>query len=113
MKRLFIITLTAVIILGILTSPALAEVKKIDGDRLERGGKNLALGWTEIPNGIVNVTRDTNNPFLGLTVGLVKGVFNAFARTTSGVADVVTSPARPKAQGEIMKPEMARVSGTK
>lgn len=99
MKRLFIITFLAAIILGILTLPATAEHK------LERGPKNIALGWTEVPNTIVSVTKETNNPFLGITVGLVKGVLNAFARTSSGVWDVVSFPVNGEAD-PALKPRM-------
>lgn len=108
MKKLIVITLMVAIIHAILTLPALAKPKKIDADRLERGAKNVALGWTEIPNSIVTVTKDTNNPFLGITVGLLKGILNTFARTTSGVVDVISSPARPRNKAEIIKPEMVK-----
>jgi putative exosortase-associated protein (TIGR04073 family) len=64
----------------------------------------LALGWTAIPEAITKVTKDTDNPFLGITVGLFKGIANAFARTTSGVADVVTI-LDPK-QEPVIKDEM-------
>lgn len=106
MKKLIVITLIVAIIHAILTLPALAKPKKIDGERLERGAKNVALGWTEIPDSIVTVTKDTNNPFLGITLGLLKGILNTFARTTSGVADVISSPARPKNKAEMIKPEI-------
>jgi len=107
-KRVFIIALVAAIIL-VITFSALAAPKKIDDVKLERGAKNLALGWTEIPDAIVKVTKDTNNPFLGLTVGLVKGVLNTFARTASGTMDVVTSPIRSKDEGPVIKTEMIEV----
>lgn len=108
MKRVFIIALVTAIILG-MALPALAAPKKVDATRLERGGKNVALGWTEIPDAIIKVTKDTNNPLLGITVGLVKGVLNAFARTVSGAMDVVTSPVCPKAEGPAIKTEMVEV----
>lgn len=95
MKRLFVVTLIAAIILGVLTLPVQAAPKKIPADKIaqmKRGTKNVALGWTEIPNSIVAVTKDTNNPFLGITVGLLKGAVNAFARTLSGAVDVVSVP---------------------
>lgn len=110
MKKLFVVTFITAIIFGTLTLPVLAETDKIDGDRLERGAKNVALGWTEIPNSIVNVTKDTNNPFLGITVGLIKGTLNTFARTLSGVVDVVTSPIPQKGKEEKLKPEMVEVA---
>ena len=78
MKRVFIIALVTAIILGI-TLPMAAEPIKIGTEKLKRGGKNIVLGWTEVPDAIIRVTKDTNNPFLGITVGLVKGILNAFA----------------------------------
>ncbi len=110
MKKLIVIVLSVVMIFGILTLSASAEPKKIDGDRLERGTKNVALGWTEIPNSVVKVTKDTNNPFLGITVGLVKGLLNTVARTTSGAVDMVSSPARPKQKAAAINPQMVEPS---
>ncbi len=113
MKRLFTITLIAAIILGILTTPALAQSRD-KASRLDRGIKNVAWGWTEIPNSIVTVTRETNNPFLGITVGVIKGVLNAFARTTSGTTDIIVAPAKREAHKESeIKPEMVEVSSSK
>ena len=62
------------------------------GMKAERGMKNILLGWTEIPNSIIQVTRDSKNPIWGLTGGLFKGIGKAFPRTISGVADVVSFP---------------------
>ena len=112
MKNWIALILSVVMLFGILALPVSAEPKKIDGSRLERGAKNIALSWTEIPNAVVNVTKETNNPFLGITVGLVKGVLNTFARTTSGAFDVVSSPVNPKTKEDAVKPEMVAVSET-
>jgi putative exosortase-associated protein (TIGR04073 family) len=59
-------------------------------DKIKRGGSNLVFGWTEVPKTVAQVTKDTDNPFLGVTLGLIKGVFNAFSKTVSGAADIVT-----------------------
>ena len=104
MKRLFIITLTAAIILGILTLPATAE------NKLERGPKNIILGWTEVPHAVVRVTKETNNPFLGITIGLIEGVLNAIARTASGTVDTVTFGVNPDAEPAV-KPGMIKEAG--
>lgn len=108
MKRLFIIALVIAITLG-MTLPATAEPIKIGTEKLNRGGKNIVLGWTEIPDAIIKVTKDTNNPFLGITVGLVKGVLNAFARTASGTLDVATFPVDSNKPEPLIKPEMVEV----
>jgi putative exosortase-associated protein (TIGR04073 family) len=59
--------------------------------KLGRGMKNTALGWTELPKGIINQTKETNI-LQGLTFGLLKGACQTLARTVSGVADIVTFP---------------------
>lgn len=87
MKKIFIVALLICLVIGTLSMSATAE------DKMKRAAKNTVLGWTEIPSSIAKVTKETDNPFLGITVGLLKGVANAFARTTSGVADVITMPA--------------------
>ena len=62
------------------------------GMKAERGVKNILFGWTEIPKSIIQVTRDSKNPFWGLTGGALKGLGKAFPRTISGIADVVSFP---------------------
>lgn len=59
--------------------------------KAERGFQNTVFGWTEIPKKVVDDTKATN-PVVGVLVGTVKGTFKAFARTASGVADLVTFP---------------------
>lgn len=106
MKKTFIVALLICLVIGTLSVSAIAA------DKIERGAKNTLLGWTEIPNTIIRVTKDTDNPFLGITVGLFKGVANAFARTTSGVVDVITFPTGSK--DPAIKESMVDVgSGTK
>jgi putative exosortase-associated protein (TIGR04073 family) len=72
------------------TTVSFAEGKRA-GTKLERGVKNVALGWTEIPKNIVDTSKKQNF-VVGLTIGTIKGVLNAFARTVSGAADVATFP---------------------
>ena len=59
--------------------------------KLGRGITNTALGWTELPKGIINQTKETNL-VQGLIFGTLKGVCQTLARTVSGVADIVTFP---------------------
>ncbi|MFC1807616.1 exosortase system-associated protein, TIGR04073 family [Candidatus Omnitrophota bacterium] len=88
MKKLLIIALLVSFVIGTVSMSALA----VEEGKAKRGAKNTLLGWTEIPKTIMQVTKDTDNPFLGITVGLLKGIANTFARTTSGMADLVTLP---------------------
>lgn len=60
--------------------------------KAERGAKNFFLGWTDIPLSISEVTMDTKNAALGLSVGLWQGFKKAFPRTISGAVDLVTFP---------------------
>jgi len=62
------------------------------GMKAERGVKNLVFGWTEIPKSIIQVTRDSKNPFWGITGGTFKGIGKAFPRTVSGAADIISAP---------------------
>lgn len=62
------------------------------GIKAERGVKNILFGWTDIPRSIIQVTRDSKNPFWGLTAGTFKGIGKALPRTVSGIADVATFP---------------------
>jgi len=104
-KKLIVFSLLIAVVMSTLPLSALAEESKV-----KRVGKNTLLGWTEIPKAITSVTKETDNPFLGITVGLLKGVANTFSRTASGVADVVTLPA--KNQEPIIKEQMIDI-GTK
>lgn len=92
MKRVILIALLVCFVVGTLSISAMAE------DKATRAAKNTALGWTEIPKTVAKVTKDTDNPFLGITVGLLKGIANAFSRTASGVADVVTMPSQSQTE---------------
>lgn len=120
MKRPFVLLLVVCVAVGMLSLSVLAQ-DKFQGtsqgksqaksqDKLQNTTGNLALGWTEIPKAVTAVTKDTDNPFLGITVGLLKGVANAFARTASGVADVVTL--HKADQQEIIKPSMVDIPDT-
>ncbi|MFC1548517.1 exosortase system-associated protein, TIGR04073 family [Candidatus Omnitrophota bacterium] len=59
--------------------------------KAERGFMNAVFGWTEIPKRIVDKTKESN-PIKGLLLGTWQGSCKAFARTASGLADLVTFP---------------------
>ncbi|MFH1645181.1 MAG: hypothetical protein ABIB11_02055, partial [Candidatus Omnitrophota bacterium] len=71
MKRFIAITMLVCLVITGLSLQAMAE------DRVKRAANNTLLGWTEIPKSITKVTKDSDNPFLGITVGLLKGIANA------------------------------------
>jgi putative exosortase-associated protein (TIGR04073 family) len=54
-----------------------------------RGLVNILTGWLEVFHNIIQVSKD-ENPFLGITVGTIKGIGKTLARTGSGVFDVLT-----------------------
>jgi putative exosortase-associated protein (TIGR04073 family) len=66
------------------------------GQKVERGGKNLLFGWTELPKRIVDITKESKNPFWGVLAGTFQGTLKAVARTASGIGDIVTAPVTPE-----------------
>jgi len=103
MKRIIASGLIALMIMSIW-SVACDAAPKIDDGKLERGSKNALLGWTEVPKTILDTTKE-KNLLVGLTLGTLEGIINAFARTVSGVVDVGTLPVGE--QGEpAVKPAM-------
>jgi len=92
MVRKFIVTTVIVfMVLSAVTCYAADEGKKGPYNKVERGIKNMTTGWMEIPRTMTRMTKD-RGPIIGFTVGLFEGVFNAFAKTTSGVFDAATAP---------------------
>ncbi|MCK4852032.1 MAG: exosortase system-associated protein, TIGR04073 family [Candidatus Omnitrophica bacterium] len=59
--------------------------------KLERGFNNTVFGWTEIPKRIVDKTKESN-PIKGVLLGVFQGSCKAFARTVSGISEVLTFP---------------------
>jgi len=107
-KKLLTVVILACVAISTLSLSALAEDK--GKDKLQNTTGNVLLGWTEIPKAVAAVTKDSDNPFLGITVGLLKGIANAFARTVSGVADVATL--HKAGQEEVVKPSMIPIPDT-
>ncbi len=69
---------------------SLQESRKQIGQKAERGLEKTLFGWTEIPKRVVDITKESRNPFWGLIAGLYQGTCKAFAKTASGVVDIVT-----------------------
>lgn len=91
MRTIFVILLVIAVISAFSTATFASERGAAAQTKLARGVKNVALGWTEIPKNIVSTSKQSN-AFVGITVGTAKGLFQAVARTVSGVVDVVTFP---------------------
>ncbi|MDO8661884.1 MAG: exosortase system-associated protein, TIGR04073 family [Candidatus Omnitrophota bacterium] len=53
------------------------------------GALNAALAWVDIPKGISEETEDSNL-FLGLTIGLGKGLIVGVKREAAGIIDLAT-----------------------
>jgi putative exosortase-associated protein (TIGR04073 family) len=60
--------------------------------KAERGICNILWGVTEIPKTVVEVANETDNPILGIIIGMPAGLGRAVARIFSGVVDVITFP---------------------
>ena len=92
-KKTFLIT--ALVLSFAFSMPSRAE--NTDGyaedfqEKLGHGVANMALGFSEIPKNIINVT-DDNGILLGVTWGPLRGVFHGVGRTLMGVAEFLTSP---------------------
>ncbi len=69
------------------TAPAVRDENA--GTKLARGGVNLLAGWLEFPKQIYLVSKD-ENPYIGLTYGFVKGLYEGIARTGMGIFETVT-----------------------
>lgn len=90
MQRLVTFLMTCVMIVS-FSITALAATEQGSAKKLARGTRNVLLGWTELPKGIIDTTRQSN-ALVGLTIGTLKGIGQVFARTVSGAVEVVTFP---------------------
>lgn len=94
-KKRIKIAISGVLILCFIavTLPAFAEegsiIEKM-GKKLGRGIVNVVTGWIELPKNIYDTSVETNNPLMGITYGLVKGVGMTVVRTGAGAYDVAT-----------------------
>jgi len=83
---------SGLIVLMILSVCSMAYAgDKAATSKVERGTRNIVLGWTEIPKSVMDTTKE-KNALIGFTFGALEGILNAFARTVSGIADVGTLP---------------------
>jgi len=102
MKKILVVMVIAAMAF-VLSSSAFAS-EKASALKLKRGLTNVAFGWTEIPKNIIDTSKQSNG-LNGVTIGTLKGVLQTFARTVSGVVDVLTFPIAPT-EGPALKPSM-------
>lgn len=88
------------------STPTVQDKRKQIGLKAERGVGNALYGWTEIPKRVVDITKESNNPIWGLLAGVFQGTGKAFARTTSGVVDVLTCGVKSD-EKPFIQPDMA------
>lgn len=69
---------------------SLQDSRKQIGQKAERGLEKTLFGWTEIPKRVVDITKESRNPFWGLIAGVYQGTCKAVAKTASGIVDVAT-----------------------
>ncbi|MGB2630156.1 MAG: exosortase system-associated protein, TIGR04073 family [Candidatus Omnitrophota bacterium] len=110
MKKLLLVFFIVVLAVSFATVAIAADMPSIRGGRgsqmtktpsahpagpiqkAERGFMNTAFGWTEIPKRVVDKTKEYNNPFKGVLLGVWQGTCKAIARTASGAFDLATFP---------------------
>jgi putative exosortase-associated protein (TIGR04073 family) len=61
------------------------------GSKFSQGLANTATGFIELPKNIINISHE-QNVFVGLSWGVLRGVFETVSRTTVGAAELITSP---------------------
>ncbi|MFC1480326.1 exosortase system-associated protein, TIGR04073 family [Candidatus Omnitrophota bacterium] len=84
------------------TKASLADQMSASGDydtsqpavhKFDRGVRNAATGYLEVPKRVVEKVQEYgDNPIKGLLLGLFQGACKAFAKTASGIVDIVTCP---------------------
>lgn len=86
----------------VVASPVYAQDM---GHKAGRGLVNVATGWLELPKTIHDGSQE-ENPVVGVTTGIFKGVGKAVLRTLVGAYEVVTFPVPyPKDYAPVYEPE--------
>ncbi|OGX45820.1 MAG: hypothetical protein A3G38_00375 [Omnitrophica WOR_2 bacterium RIFCSPLOWO2_12_FULL_51_8] len=80
-------------------------LQKTPVNKLVRGFVNMTLCWAELFAQPIKVSKE-RNPGVGLTLGLVEGVFLSALRAATGLFDTVTCLIPPYDR-PLMKPEYA------
>ena len=101
LRRLLTISLIVISIVS-TSQPVYADNA---GEKLVRGIGNIFSGWLEIPLNIYEESVE-ETPFVGMTLGLVKGIGKTVARTCTGFYETFTFPIPfPENYESIIKPE--------
>jgi putative exosortase-associated protein (TIGR04073 family) len=61
------------------------------GSKVSQGLANVTTGFIEIPKNIVNISHEQNF-FVGITWGLLRGVWEGVNRTVVGAVELISSP---------------------
>jgi putative exosortase-associated protein (TIGR04073 family) len=61
------------------------------GSKVSQGLANVTTGFIEIPKNIVNISHEQNF-FVGMTWGLLRGVWEGVNRTAVGAVELISSP---------------------
>ncbi len=89
-----VIALSALVVFltgGLFIGTAAAEDDA--SHKFTRGALNTTTGWTELPRQVV--TQTSEDPYQGMTYGLMDGLTLGTKRTLFGAWDWVTSPFPP------------------
>ena len=94
-----------VVVLALVVGSVAPAFAQDVGHKLGRGLVNVGTGWIELPKGIRDGSQQ-ENPFVGVTAGLFKGLGLGLLRTGVGALEVVTFPFPwPKDYAPVYEPE--------
>ena len=93
MRRLIGFSLFVTILAVGLISTPMAGADDTASQKFTRGAINTTTGWTELPLQVANQTSE--DPYRGLTYGLIDGISEGTKRTLWGAWDWVTFPIPP------------------
>ena len=87
-------------------SPEILAYRHNIGNKAERGVKTILSSWTEIPDSVSALQKETNDPFQSIFVGTLRGVLKTLGKIATGVSDVVTAPISPEKGPVFQEPEL-------
>ena len=90
--------LAPILALLLLFSPPVRASEDITADiyfsragmKILSGVANVATGWMELPKNIAIWTQRDSNPLIGVTEGLLWGIYHTVGRTGNGAVDFLT-----------------------
>ncbi|MDE2388666.1 MAG: exosortase system-associated protein, TIGR04073 family [Betaproteobacteria bacterium] len=60
------------------------------GMKILSGAANVATGWMELPKNISIWSQRDSNPLIGVTEGMLWGIYHTVGRTGNGAVDFIT-----------------------